>query len=490
MENYDVIIGLEIHIQTNTNSKMFCPCSADYFEKSPNTQTCPVCLGLPGALPVPNKKAIEKCILFGLATNSKITDNIRFDRKHYFYPDLPKGYQISQHDNPICYDGYLTVEDEEGNETKVEIERIHQEEDVAKSLHIDNYTLIDYNKSGLALIEIVSKPLIRDAYVAKEYASKIRQIVRYLNISNADMEKGQMRCEPNISLQKKGTWKYDNGKIVPEKGYKLNPKVEIKNIGSISAVEKSIQYEIQRMKDEIENQGELVQQTRGWNSEKNTTEYQRSKETADDYRYFPEPDIPVIELNQEDIEKIKEQLVELPDTKVDRYVNEYKLSKYDAKVITASKNNALFFEKLLSKIDDAKVAANWLTGPIFSYLNKEDIGIDELNIDLDDLATLIKKVENKDILKNKAEELLNKSLDEKIPLKELLEESSGMISDSQELESFAKQVIEENPNAVEDYKNGKTNAISFLIGQLMKLTKGSANPEIAKKLLEELIKKE
>ena len=485
MEKYDVIIGLEIHIQTKTASKMFCPCSADYFEKPPNTQVCPVCLGLPGTLPVPNKTAIEKCILFGLATNSNITDKIRFDRKHYFYPDLPKGYQISQYDNPICYNGYLNVEDE----IKIEIERIHQEEDVAKSLHIDNYTLVDYNKSSLALIEVVSKPVIQNAHIAKEYASKIRQIVRYLDISNANMEKGQMRCEPNISLQEKGSWKYEDGKILPKKGKKIKPKIEIKNIGSISAVEKSINYEIERLKNEIENQGEIVQQTRGWNAEKNITEYQRSKETAEDYRYFPEPDIPVIKISNKEIDEIEKQLIELPDSKVERYTKEYELSKYDANVITASKENALFFEELLKETKDAKVAANWLTGAIFSYLNKENLEINDLDIDIKELGDLINKVKSKEILKNKAEEILHKSLDEKTSLQKLLDdENAEIISNSDELENFAKQVVNENPNAVQDYKNGKTNAISFLIGQLMKLTKGNANPEVAKEVLEKLIK--
>jgi aspartyl-tRNA(Asn)/glutamyl-tRNA(Gln) amidotransferase subunit B len=334
-EDYDVIIGLEIHVQTKTNSKMFCTCSAQYFEKEPNSQVCPVCMGLPGALPLPNKGAIEKCILLGLATNCKISKNIRFDRKHYFYPDLPKGYQISQYDNPICSNGYVSI----GKDKKVDIERIHQEEDVAKSLHVkkgaSSYTLIDYNKSGVPLIEIVTKPVIKSASDAKEYATKIRQIVRYLDISDADMEKGQMRCEPNISVQKKGTWKYEDGKILPAGDAKLNPKVEVKNIGSISAVEKSIEYEIDRLIKGIEEGEKIIQQTRGWNAQKGITEFQRSKESAEDYRYCPEPDIPIITIDEKTIERIKSGVVELADEKINRYMEKYGLSEYDANVLTS-----------------------------------------------------------------------------------------------------------------------------------------------------------
>ena len=248
---YDIIIGLEIHIQSKTKSKMFCSCPTDYFGKEPNTHVCPTCLGLPGALPVPNRRAIELCILLGLATNCDIDSEIHFDRKHYFYPDLPKGYQISQYKRPICSDGYIDIKDDDGKKYSIGIERIHQEEDVAKSTHHtegnQEYSLIDYNKSGVPLIEIVSKPNIKSAYQAREYATKIRQIVRYLGISDADMEKGQMRCEPNISVQEKGKWEYKDNMILPLGNYTLNPKVEVKNIGSISAVEKSIQYEVKKI---------------------------------------------------------------------------------------------------------------------------------------------------------------------------------------------------------------------------------------------------
>ncbi len=490
MGKYDVIIGLEIHIQTKTKSKMFCPCNAEYFEKTPNSQVCAVCLGLPGALPVPNKNAIEKCILLGLATDCKIAEKMRFDRKHYFYPDLPKGYQISQYDNPICSNGHVTIKNEDEEDIKIEIERIHQEEDVAKSLHIENYSLIDYNKSGVALIEIVTKPMIKTGFEAKEYAAKIRQIARYLNISDADMEKGQMRCEPNISVQKKGTWQYKQGHIIPTGKNKLNPKIEVKNIGSISAVEKSVNYEIDRLIELIENEEEITQQTRGWNAEQGITEFQRSKETAEDYRYFPEPDIPVIQITKEVLEDVEKSLVELPDTKIKRYTEKYNLSQYDAEVITANKETAAFYEKLIGYVKSPKMAANWLIGPIFSHLNSANMSINELNLDLASLGELITKVEKKEILNSKAEKILNKALKENKPLEELLDsDDNKVISDEGELEKFAQQVIDENPQAVSDYAGGKDNAMGFLIGQLMRLTKGNADPESAKNTLDKLIKK-
>ena len=494
-EQYDVIIGLEIHIQTKTQSKMFCPCAAQYFEKEPNTQVCPVCAGLPGALPVPNKRAIEKCILLGLATNSEISKNIRFDRKHYFYPDLPKGYQISQYDNPICSNGFIYIKNTKGEKVKVEIERIHQEEDVAKSLHVKNYTLIDCNKSGIPLIEIVTKPVIKSAYEAKEYASKIRQIVRYLDVSDADMEKGQMRCEPNISVQKKGTWEYKNGMICANGGCTLNPKVEIKNIGSISAVEKSIEYEVERLIKEIEDGNEIIQQTRGWNAVKNITEFQRSKESAQDYRYCPDPDIPVIKITKDVVDRIKRELTELPDEKVQRYTDKYNLSEYDAQVITASKEGAEFFEKLLEEVKKeldektaAKAVANWITGPVFAHLNNTNKTFEDIEKIKEGLGKLIVKVEKKEFLNSKAKEILEKALTEELDLNKLMEESDvEIISDEEKIKEFATKAIEENPNPVNDYKAGKTNAIGFLTGQVMKMSKGNADPKLVQKVLKELL---
>ena len=490
-EKYDVIIGLEIHIQTKTKSKMFCKCPTGYFQKEPNTHVCPVCLGLPGALPVPNRRALELCILMGLATNCDINNEVHFDRKHYFYPDLPKGYQISQYKKPICSNGYVKI----SNDVQIEIERIHQEEDVAKSTHHNesstgkDYSLIDYNKSGVPLIEIVTKPCIKNAKDAKDFATKIRQIARYLNISDADMEKGQMRCEPNISVQEKGKWKYEDGQILPLDGYKLNSKVEVKNIGSITAVEKSIEYEVNRLIEDIENGKEIIQQTRGWNANKGITEFQRSKETADDYRYMPEPDIPVIEISDDDIKRISEELIELPNTIIERYVNDWGISKYAAEVISSTKENASYFEKLqkeLSKNLDEKDAAieasNWLMGTVYAIGN--------LDIDIVDLSLLIIAFKNGVFTKGKAEEILKDCIENNKDISEELEKiKKEKESTGGNIDSIIKEIITNNPKAVEDYKNGKEASISFLLGQVMQATKGTANPNDVRNILVEELKK-
>ena len=492
---YDIIIGLEMHIQTKTNSKIFCGCSANYFQKEPNTLVCPTCLGLPGGLPRPNRRAIELCILLGLATNCSIDNEIHFHRKHYSYPDLPKGYQISQYDRPICYSGYLDVKNEDNNISRVDIERIHQEEDVAKSTHhkegSTKYTLIDYNKSGVSLIELVTRPNIKSAYEAKEFASKIRQILRYLNISDADMEKGQMRCEPNISVQEKNRWEYKDGKILPIGDYKLNPKVEIKNIGSISAVEKSINYEVDRLIKEIEEGKQIIQQTRGWDADRGVTIFQRSKESAEDYGYSPDPDIPIIDISKEDIERISKELVELPDTKKRRYITQYNLSEYDANVLTSDRDISIYYEsvlKLVSKQLDSKTApkatANWLTGSVFSIANENNLEINEQNIPKEDLATLIVEYEDKILTKNKAEELLRESIIEKKDLGQLLNEAKESAKETTtNLSNIIKEVINENSKAVEDFKGGKEASLSFLVGQVMQKTKGTADPNSARLLL-------
>ncbi|MHC1716718.1 MAG: Asp-tRNA(Asn)/Glu-tRNA(Gln) amidotransferase subunit GatB [Candidatus Dojkabacteria bacterium] len=496
-DKYDVIIGLEIHIQTKTKSKMFCKCPTGYFQKDPNTHVCPVCLGLPGALPLPNKRAIELCILMGLATNCNIDSEVYFDRKHYFYPDLPKGYQISQYKRAICSNGYVDL----ANGTKVEIERIHQEEDVAKSTHHTengkDFTLIDYNKSGVPLIEIVTKPCIKNATDAKDFASKIRQIARYLSISDADMEKGQMRCEPNISVQEKGRWEQKDNMIVPIGDYKLNNKVEVKNIGSITAVEKSIEYEIERMIEEIENGKEIIQQTRGWNADKGITEFQRSKETADDYRYMPEPDIPVVEISEEDKKRISDELVELPDEKVKRYIEDWGISKYAAEVISSTKENALYFENLqkelnkkLEEKESAIEASNWLMGTVYSIANASGKDVSEMEIDLSDLSLLIMSFKEGVFTKNKAEEILRECIEQKKDISEEIELlKKEKDNNSGNMDSVIKEVIASNAKAVEDYKNGKDASIGFLVGKVMQLTRGTANPNDVKNILEEELKK-
>ena len=484
-KEYDIIVGLEIHIQTNTKSKMFCECPAEYFQKEPNTQVCPICLGYPNTIPLVNRRAIELCILMGIATNCDIDNEVHFDRKHYTYPDLPKGYQISQYKRPICSDGYVTTTDG----VRIDIERIHQEEDVGKSTHHKEkgsqreYFLLDFNKAGVPLIEIVTKPCIRNAKDAKDYATEIRKIARYLGVSDADMEKGQMRCEPNISIQEKGKWKYEDGKILPIGDYKLNAKVEVKNIGSITAIEKAIDYEVERMTKLLKEGKQIVQETRGWDATRNITVFQREKEDTEDYGYIPEKDIPVIEIEKEDIERISKELVELPNEKTARYMNDWNISKYAAEVISSTKENANYFENLQEELskkldskDAATEAANWLMGTIYSIGN--------LGIDIKELSYLILAFKNEDITKNKAEEILNYCLENN---KNISKELEKVLKDKESMSSnmleIVNSVIKENPKAVEDYKEGKDAAIGFLIGAVMQATKGSANPNEVRELL-------
>lgn len=497
-KEYDVIIGLEIHIQCKTESKMLCKCPANYFGKDPNTQTCPICLGLPNTeILLPNRRAVELCILLGLATKCDIDNEIAFYRKHYSYPDLPKGYQITQYDRPICSDGEIDVYDEKDKKHTIEIERIHPEEDVAKLIREKegnkDYFLIDYNKAGVPLLEIVTKPDIKSAYLAKEYANSIRQLVRYLDISDADMEKGQMRCEPNISLQERGKWEYKDGKILPLGDYSLNPKVEIKNIGSISAVEKAIDFEVNRIISELEKGKQIEQQTRGWNAERGITEYQRMKEEAEDYNYTPDPDVPLIDITTEDIEKIAKELVELPNEKRARYISEFSLSDYDSRVLTADRRISEYYEKLLKILSKempiekaAKASSNWLTGAVFAISNEKGIDINEDTIPLPSLSYLILEFEKKVLTRNKAEELLKESLEKKKDLKKLIQETIEQSKKSIEnLDTIVESVIQENPKAVNDYKNGKNATIGFLVGQVMHKTEGSTDPNKAKLILEE-----
>lgn len=493
-ENYDVIIGLEIHIQSKTESKMFCSCSNNYFGKEPNTNVCPICLGLPGALPLPNKKAIENCIKLGLATNCTISNTLKFDRKHYFYPDLPKGYQISQYDMPLCFNGSYKIESDQ-NETEILIERIHQEEDVAKSFHNTDssnrkYSAIDYNKSGVPLIELVTKPVIKSAKEAKDFATAIRQLVRWLGISDADMEKGQMRCEPNISVQRKGSWELNNGKVVALNGYTLNPKVEVKNIGSISAIEKAILFEVDRMINEIENGTVLKQQTRGWNPDMAQTVFQRSKESAPDYRYFPDPDIPLIKVGKEVVETIQSGLPVLPSSLRNMYREKFSLSNYDSNVLTSTIKTAQVFNTLvdiLTKELDSQIAgkeaSKWITGTLFSIANEQEKSLDDLKFDIKDLAKVIFKVQSGKILYSKAKEIVVKALKEEADLGNAIESVEEIVSDSSQIDLIIEKVITGNEKAVIDYRNGKEASIMFLVGQVMRESKGLINPNQAKEIL-------
>ncbi|MEK7571594.1 MAG: Asp-tRNA(Asn)/Glu-tRNA(Gln) amidotransferase subunit GatB [Patescibacteria group bacterium] len=450
MNKYTPIIGLEVHVELKTNSKMFCRCTADYFGKEPNSHTCPVCLGLPGALPVPNKTAIDWCIKIALALNCKINEFSKFDRKNYFYPDLAKGYQISQYDLPFGHDGYVILGSNatpESNQKKdagqasmtkekrIGITRVHMEEDTGKLTHAYGASLIDFNRSGVPLVEIVTEPDFHDAADVKEYLQKLQQIVRYLEVSNADMEKGDMRLEPNISLT-------TDVKVLP------NYKVEVKNINSFRFVEKSITFEIKRQTEILEKGETPAQETRGWDENRQKTVSQRSKENAHDYRYFPEPDIPPTTHTKAEISSLKKSLPELPDEKMVRFAKIYALPVYDAEILTRERSLADYFEEVVSLCHPELVSGS----------QKQEMP---------------KRVRHDITPKEIANWIINKKIDHtQITPDELLTQITAakqtIAIDETELVKIITEVISENEQAVTDYKSGKENALMFLLGQVMR----------------------
>ena len=442
---YEPVIGLEVHVELNTKSKMFCRCSADYFGKEPNTHTCPVCLGLPGALPYINEAAIDSCIKIGLALNCSVSEKSLFERKNYFYPDLAKGYQISQYRWPLCVKGWIEVEGKEGIR-RIRINRAHQEEDTGKLSHLGReliaqggVTRIDFNRSGVPLVEIVTEPDFRDVEEIRDYAKKLQQLFRYLGVSNADMERGDMRLEANVSVR-------------PEAVARLpNYRVELKNINSFRFMAAAVEYEIKRQIKALEEGEKLSQETRGWNEDKKCTYLQRSKEEAHDYRYFPEPDLPELILSKEKIQQIKNSLPELPWSKSKRYIEELKIKKADAEILSEDKNLAEFFEQVVEQGKKHEVAAQEIANFI---INKR---------------SLRSKVTPTEVI----EEIKGKKV--------------GVIGEIGELRELAEQAIKENPKAVEDYKSGKENALQVLIGGVMRLSKGKAEAGLVLEILKKLL---
>ena len=444
---YNPVIGLEVHVELKTRSKMFCGCSAKHFGEKPNTRVCPVCLAMPGALPVPNKRAIDWCIMIGLALNCKISKVSKFDRKNYFYPDLPKGYQISQYDEPFGLGGFINVKSMPSSKTedkKIRIRRVHMEEDAGKLIHEKvngkRATLIDFNRSGVPLVEIVTEPDFENAFQVTQYLQKLQQIVRYLDVSNADMEKGDMRLEPNISLRKQGS------KALP------NYKVEVKNINSFRFVSKAIDEEVMRQTKILEEGKTPAQETRGWNEAKNTTVSQRLKEEAHDYRYFPEPDIPPIRFTQNQISNIKNQIPELPDDKQKRFANEFNITDYDAEILVRERSLADYFEEAVKVGSKHKVLPKQIANYI---INKK--------LDLENTvpAELIELV--------------------------LATSQTANVSSS-ELKEAVEQTLLANPKAVGDYKNGKTQVLGFLIGKTKALLPPNSSTEEVKTALVEALK--
>jgi len=499
---YDAIIGLEIHAELKTKSKMFCACNNDATDKAPNTTVCPICLGHPGTLPVPNKQAIDWTILTGLALHCQINRLSKFDRKNYFYPDLPKGYQISQYDLPFCHDGYLEIGD-----AKVFITRIHLEEDTGKSLHFknDDYTLIDFNRAGTPLMELVTEPVIKDAAEAKKFCQAYQQILRYLDASNADMEHGEMRCEANVSVQTTGHWKYQDGQIKPLGKHTLNYKVEVKNINSFRAVEKAIKFEIERQTALLARGETIVAETRGWDDAQSQTVSQRIKETSADYRYFPEPDIPPLKIDEDWLSRLEAELPEMPAAKKQRFIREYGLSADMAEVLTVDKHLANWTEEVISELDAwieangdivvrqekhlAQTAANWITSELLKHLNADNKKLSDLKITPENFAELVCLIYQGKINSSAGQRILEKMYwDGGDPEEIMAELGLEQMDDEAVIEQAVKKVLSASPDQAEQYKKGKTSVLQFLLGQVMAATKGSANPKIVKELLEKLLK--
>ena len=471
--DYETIIGLEIHAELSTESKIFCSCSTE-FGSDVNTHTCPVCTGMPGVLPVLNKKAVEYAIMAGLAMNCNITRYGKQDRKNYFYPDLPKGYQISQYDLPICYGGYMEIE-ADGQQKKIGITRIHIEEDAGKLIHDDflGVSLVDYNRAGVPLIEIVTEPDVRSAGEAKAFLEKVKFILEYTGVSDCKMQEGSLRCDINLSVRPMGQ-------------KELGTRTEIKNINSFSAAVRAIEFERSRQIGLISAGKEVALATLRWDDENGIGYEMRSKEEAHDYRYFPEPDLAPVVIDDGWIEKIKNSLPELPDARKERYVSDFGLPEYDAAFITASRKLADYFEKAVELGAPPKIASNWIMGDISRLL--KDRGLEDIPFAPEYLVKTIDLIEKGVVSTTAAKRIVAELFDgEKDP--EQIAKEAGLIqvSDESELALLVKQVIDENPKAVAEVRAGKEKAMGFLIGQAMRVSKGSANPRIISRLVRKML---
>ncbi len=469
---YEPVIGLEVHAQLKTDTKIFCSCSTR-FGASPNAHTCPVCTGMPGVLPVLNRKAVTFAIKSALATNCTINRESRFDRKNYFYPDLPKGYQISQYAYPIAEHGHLTVEPEEGVEKVIGITRIHMEEDAGKLIHdpSQDKSMVDLNRTGVPLVEIVSEPDIRSAAEAGAYLRKLHAILRYIDVCDGNMEQGSFRCDANISLRPVG-----------QKEFGI--RAELKNLNSFKHVEKAILYEIQRQTYILDEGKEVVQETRLWDPVKNITKSMRGKEDAHDYRYFPDPDLVPLIVDDTWIDRVKTDMPELPDARKARFSDEYALSAYDAGVLTSSRELADYFEETAAQLKDKKLAAHWIMGPVLGLVKSEGNTVETLPIPSASLASLLQLVEKGNINANGAKTVFEKLLESDLSPAELVKKLGlEQVSDQSELDAIVNEVIEANPTETEAYRGGKTKLFSFFMGQIMKKTKGKADPKVVTGLL-------
>ncbi len=476
MAEYDVVIGLEVHVQVKTNSKMFCSC-ANKYGSEPNTLVCPVCMGYPGVMPVPNKKAIDKTIIAGLMLDCDIAKYSKFDRKSYFYPDMPKNYQISQYDLPFCENGKVKIGGGKGFSGKdlpekvIGLTRIHLEEDVAKLTHFGTYSGVDYNRAGVPLMESVSEPEMSTPDEAYAYLTVIKQIMQYARISPCDMEKGQMRCDVNVSLKPKGTKEFGT-------------KIELKNLNSFRAVHKSLVYEIKRQRRGYDNGEVFQQETRGWNDDKGESYLMRIKESEHDYRYFPEPDLLPVTFTDEYIEKVRATLPESPSAKQARFVADYNLTDYDADVLTHNRDVADYFDTGAKLVKTPKMLANWIISELLRELSEANISITACKIDPQQLVGMIELIENGTIsgkiAKKVFSEMFESGRDAKVIVKE---KGLVQVTDESEIEAFVIEAINNNAPQVEQYRSGKTEVLKYFVGQVMKLSRGKANPPLVIQLL-------
>jgi len=460
-------VGMEVHAQLLTKSKLFCDCPVVY-DAPPNTCICPICMGHPGTLPNLNKKAVELAIKAALALNCEIQPISIFARKNYFYPDLPKGYQITQYDKPLAINGYLDIRGK-----RIRIRRVHLEEESGKLIHMGNRTLVDFNRCGIPLIEIVTEPDIESPEEAQEYLIKLRQILRYIKVCGGDMEKGQLRCEPNLSVEVNG---------------KTSPKFEIKNLNSIKAVARALEYEKNRIAHKLLRGERLYQTTLGWDDIKGVTFEMREKETSADYRYFPEPDIPPLVIDHEWVEEIKNSMEELPDAKLNRFINQYGLCEYDAKILIRTSEYANYFEALAKHVKNLKLLKEFMIGDLLALLDENKLNLSDLPFSQEEFAKLINYIHEGKITRNMGKIFLRRMVEEKKKLKELIKgEASLVVEDKELIEKLLKEILKEHPKEVEKYKSGKKGVFGYFMGELMRKTRGQCNPKIAKEILEKLL---
>jgi aspartyl-tRNA(Asn)/glutamyl-tRNA(Gln) amidotransferase subunit B len=470
--SYEAVIGLEVHAQLKTKSKIFCNCTTE-FGASPNKHTCPVCLGMPGTLPVLNKKVVEYAMRMALATQCTISQESRFARKNYFYPDLPKGYQISQYELPIAEHGVIEIELSEGQRKKIGLTRIHMEEDAGKLVHdpLLPISQVDYNRTGVPLIEIVSEPDMRSPQEASAYLKKLHALVRYTDTCDGNMEEGSFRCDANVSIRPKGETE-------------LGTRTELKNMNSFRNVEKAIQYEIDRQIALVEQGQKVIQETRLFDVNKGKTYSMRGKEEAHDYRYFPDPDLIPLVIDPQWIERIKSELPELPDSRKNRFISDFKLSEYDANVLTADRDLADYFEECLSRINQPKMVANWVMSNLLGLLHAQNLSIDQSPISAENLAQLLHLVHD-DVISGKIAKTVFEEMANTGNTAKAIVEKRGLIqvSDENELLPLIQSIIEKHPNEKDSYQKGKTKLMGFFVGQVMKATGGKANPKKVNALL-------